>query len=218
MGEDGIDESFLYTHSTEHICADCSESIRYMDEVYLLQVVRPVKFGKEVQYCQVIDEAAAAGEFLFEPWFYCIPCWEKLYESVRSDMSDELPVTDEHSDLECSCCASGMRSGNIHREGELVGIATMGEFRLSTRAPNGMHGPEFTPISNPDTLCLYCLTIINDGYIDMWPNLSERGECADCIQMRCWREQQCACQCHLNLQEEEEEEEEEQPVVPIVFT
>ncbi len=199
MGEE-LDESLLLPrHATDHVCADCGEAIHYMDEVYLLQVVRPYALHGQITHYQVFDEEEVTGAFRFEPWFFCIPCWEQLRDSVQADMADELPVVDEASRFECACCGSGIR------EMELAGVAAMGEFHVSARAPNGVRASEFVFISNSDMLCLYCLVVINDGYIDMWPDLAEHTECTDCIQMRCWRERQCACRCHLDLPEEEEE-------------
>jgi hypothetical protein len=205
-----VDELLLLpSHDTEHVCADCGDAIVYIDEVYLLQVVRPHLYNGRTLHYQVIDETDVEGGFLFDPYYYCIKCWETLFEKIRSDMSDELPVEDADSKFECVCCSSGIR------EMELVGIATLGEFHVSKRAPSGIRGPMFTPISNTDMLCIYCLTILNDGYIDIWPELSENSECTDCIQARCWRVGQCGCRCHYDP---EEEEEEEQPVVPYAFT
>jgi len=185
---------------TDHICADCGGAVVYMDEVFLLQIVRSKRGQEGVLHYEVIDEHDPDGCFRFEPYYFCIQCWEKNYGEIHSDMEDELPVNDYDSKFECVCCGSGIR------EFELAGLATLGEFHISERAPNGMHDASFLGISNPDLICLYCMSLLNDGCIDMWPDLTEYGECVDCIQARCWRASECECRCHFEAPEEDEEQ------------
>lgn len=185
---------------TDFVCADCGEPITYMDEVFRIEVIRPMRFEQRTIYVDVTDEHNPEEGFVFEPYYFCFRCWEKNYEEVQNDMRDELPVDDVHSRFECVNCASGIR------EGELTGVFTLGEFRVSARAPNGVRGPSFTPIGSPDMICIYCLTIMNEGYIDMWQHLSENFECDDCIQIRCWRGTECGCRCHHEPPEEIEDE------------
>jgi hypothetical protein len=190
----------LKANSTEHICADCGEAIVCMEEVFLLQVIRPQRWqGQQVHHI-VIDEHDPEGCFRFEPYYFCFNCWEKTYEEIHNDMQDELPVNDCYSEFECTCCGSGIRGL------ELAGLSTLGEFHVSERAPNGMRDNAFIAISNPDLICIYCMTILNNGYIDMWENLNENEECDDCVQARCWRVEECACRCHHSPPDEDEEE------------
>lgn len=199
MGE--IIEEFapLPSHDTEHICADCGDAIVYMEEVFLLQIVRPQLFDGRTLHYQVTDESDPEGPFKFKPYYFCFKCWEKMYEAVRSDTADEPPVEDEASRFECVCCSSGIR------DMELCGIFTLGEFHVSSRAPDGVRGPNFMQLSSSNMLCLYCTGLMNDGYIDMWADLSENGECSDCVQARCHRTSNCNCRCHYDPPENDED-------------
>lgn len=209
MGEISIgDAPSTPLNITDHVCADCGADITYMDEVFLLQVVRPIRHDGRIVYYAVPNEQNPEEGFQFAPYYFCFRCWEKNYDEIREDTEDEPPIMDTLSQFDCVCCASGIR------EGELAGIFTLGEFRISERAPNGIRGAHFTPISNSDMLCIYCLTLLNEGYIDMWQNLSETYECTDCVQARCWRGPpfdedpritECGCRCHHGPPEDEEE-------------
>lgn len=189
---------------TDIICADCERAIDYGTETYLIQVVQPKMAGGSVFYYPVIDENDVNGDFLYEPFVYCFDCWDTHYWELKREAQDIPPVQDALSVIECACCGSGIR------EWEYAGTFTLGELDPSARSPNNVHGPRFVPTSKPDVLCLYCLAIFNDNYIVMWDELSQFGECADCILTRCWRhEQSCGCGCHAETEETEVTEETE---------
>jgi hypothetical protein len=193
MGAD-LNLDLLPLYTTGHVCADCGKNIKYMEECWLLQVVQLQRInGKTLQYA-VIDEDDVDGDFLFEPFFFCHECWESNYESLRAESVDEPPVRDpfEQAHFECSCCGSDIR------EWEYAGSMTIGEFHPSTRAPNGVRGPCFIPNCDAEPLCLHCLRVLNENFIEMWDELSQLDECADCTQIRCWRygDNACSCSCH----------------------
>jgi hypothetical protein len=54
-------------------------------------------------------------------------------------------------------------------------------------------------------MCLYCLALLNSSFIEMWDELSQFGECMDCMFTRCWRGPSCPCTCHVPEQEETEQ-------------
>ena len=184
---------------TGHICADCGENIRYNDEVWLLQVVQAHHVGAELVHHPVIDENDPEGDFLFDPYFFCFKCWEAMYKSLQEESEDEPPIEDPESTLECVCCGSGIR------EWEYTGLFTLCELQLSTRAPNRVQGPRVQEVSRPDYLCMYCLVVLNNGFITLWTNIGQCEECADCTQLRCWRTANCGCGCHVYGVEYEEE-------------
>jgi hypothetical protein len=193
MGEGIAEHASSRAQTTDFVCADCGDDVEYMDEVYKLHIVRLQRYLGHTVQCHVYDEYDQDSPFRFEPYYFCVDCWEKNYESIRKDMTDEPPVEDLNGKFECACCASDIR------ELELAGVVDLGEFHVSERSPNGAQSAVFRSISNDDKLCLYCLTVLNDGYIDMWKELSEFGECEDCIQARCWRTDtrgDCECDCH----------------------
>lgn len=185
---------YLELQPTGHICGDCGKELKYTEECWLLQIAQPQRIDSKTVYHVVIDELDASGDFLFDPYFFCFNCFENLYEGHKSEIEDEPPVKDEESPFECVCCGSGIR------EWEYAGTFSVGEFHPSKRAPNGVRGPHFTPTCEPELICLYCLVLINEGFIAMWDELTQFGECDDCIQLRCWRygTNACSCGCHID--------------------
>lgn len=175
---------------TGHVCADCAEDIVYSTETVRLQVVEAQLVNGRMHTYPVIDEHDLHGDFLFEPFVFDITCWENLLEAVKEDLADVPPLLDPHSPFECSCCGSGIR------EWEYAGAFTIGEFRVSKRAPNGVYGPWLAEDTAPELICMACLSNINEDHIDMWEGLSQHGECTECIAVRCTREEACNCECH----------------------
>lgn len=187
----GTELSQAFPAKTGHTCTDCEEAIVYTEEAFLIEVVQPQVIGGQVFLHPIIDENDPDGDFLFQPYFFCFKDWEAHYEELREQTEDEPPVPDTLSVLECACCSSGIR------EWEYTGKFTLGEFHISRRSPNKVPEPKFQPNGKPDLLCLYCLSVINDNYIVMWDDLSQFGECIDCVRTRCWRHSPCGCGCHL---------------------
>lgn len=199
MGASTVEASESLQHPTGHICSDCGENLNYNDEVWLLEVRQPQVFhGKVVQH-KVIDEDDPQGDYLFDPYFFCFKCWETMYKGLKEDVEDEPPFADAMAVVECACCGSGVR------EWEYAGIFTLGELQPSKREPNGVRGANFVPIAPHDTLCTYCLVLLNDGYITMWDHFSQNNECSECTQLRCWREETCGCTCHTDQPGEDTE-------------
>lgn len=180
------------------ICADCESPIGYTEEMFLVQIMQAKKVGGAVIFLPVIDENDVEGGFLFDPWLYCFTCWEEHWDNLKNEAHDHPPVADPIANLtaiECACCGSGIR------EWEYTGTFTLGELRRSTREPNNVPGPRFTPMNKPEVICLYCLRTFNDNYVEMWESISQFNECADCTHARCWRFQNpgCACGCHTTV-------------------
>lgn len=176
---------------TGQICADCEAQLRFMEESWLVQVVQLQVIGGQLQYYPIVDEEDQNRDFLFSPYFFCFSCWENLYEGLEEDVDGQPPVEDVGCVADCVCCGSSVL------EGEYCGLLTLGEFQVSRRSPDGVQTPRFETSSAPDILCFYCLTLLNEGGIEMWEDLTQFGECDDCIFCRCWRGGTCACSCHI---------------------
>jgi hypothetical protein len=189
--------------NTGHICADCGEDIMYTDECVLVQVVQLQEFAGKTFHHPVIDEDDIHGDFLFEPYFFCFSCWDDTYKDVQESIEDGPPIEDDESQHDCTLCGSGIR------DWEYAGSFSIGECRVSVRSPNGVSGPRFYSDAKPETLCLYCLRIINENYIELWANLTQAEECMDCTQLRCWRFPQCGCGCHTESPDDHDDEDDE---------
>ncbi len=197
MGEELETLDALARKKTDHICADCGNDIMYTEEVVLLQIVQAeIRQGRALFH--IIVDPEDNRNFLFEPYYYCFRCWESLYEKLREETKDEPPMIDSVGPLECLCCSSTIR------EEEYVATFTLGEFHLSSRTPDGNQRGRYVPAGRPELLCLYCTYTLN-LYIEMWPTLSQNGECAECIHARCWRNDACTCGCHNEEAEEYED-------------
>lgn len=175
----------------------------YTDECVRVQVVQPQQLGGKTFYHTIIDETDIQGDFLFDPYIFCFDCWDHTYDSLREEVEGMPPIEDEASAHSCSCCGSGIR------DWEYAGTFSVGEFRVSKRAPNGIHGPHFHTDIRPSVLCLYCLGVLNENYIALWDNLSQFDECLDCIQVRCWRFPNCGCGCHNESPEDRTDNDED---------
>lgn len=175
-----------------YVCtdSDCEAPIHYGDESVLLQIVFVQRGDGELLKYPVRDEDDPEGDFLFEPHYFCMDCWTKTYEWVREQTENQPPVQDMLSTVSCSCCGSGVREC-----AEYVGVAEVGEFQRSRRAPDNLSGPRFEVSANPLLICLSCLHLIIEGYIELWDHLTQIGECIDCCNARCWRAP-CSCNCH----------------------
>lgn len=173
----------------DNVCASCGddETIGYGEEVVLLQIVQPQVVRGGRYFRPVMGEM---GDFAFDPYFFHFTCWENFYEDITEASEDSPPRIDAASPFHCHACHSGIR------EGERAGSFTLGEFYISQRTPNGERSARFHPNGEPELLCLYCLLLGNENSLEMWEELSEKGECIDCTQACCWRLPACDCVCH----------------------
>jgi hypothetical protein len=172
--------------------SDCEATIYYGEEAVLLQVALVQQGDGELLKYPVLDEDDPARDFLFEPHYFCTECWQKTYDFIVGELADTPPIYDPMSKLVCDCCGSGIRECV-----EYTGVAEVGEFRRSRRSPDCLYGPRFETTSKPMMLCLSCLLVISEGYIELWSNLTQTDECIDCSTARCWRAP-CSCTCHSN--------------------
>lgn len=192
---------------TTQVCPNCGESIVFTEEVVLLQIVQPHIVDGQLLLHPVLGED---GDFIFEPYYVQFsPCWEEIEEWLEEEIEDTPPIEDQCSSLRCRYCRSGIR------QWEFCGSLTMGEFRISERAPNrGVVEEAFVPAGEPDIICLYCLYLINEGNLEFWDaemgGISQGGECGDCLQARCfrWTPGQCDCPCHADEELESDEQRE----------
>jgi len=200
MGEDyvsTVSSPLELTHEVGIICAHCEEDIHYGEEVVLLEVVQVQKLGGQMRYYSVKDLSDPQGDFLFEPYHFCVECWRGLFEDMREEVDNKPPLQDLLSAIECCCCGSGIRG---LPEVEYASTFTIGEFRVSIYQPviGGAWkvGPGFVASSKPDVVCAFCIGALNEWTISMWDDFSHNGECIDCVQSRCWRQEHCRCCCH----------------------
>ena len=200
MGPDMTDEDSgdpLQWSRTDELCAQCEERLAYTEEVFLLQIVRPEVAEGTIRLVPVLAED---GDFLYEPYFLHFSCWEDVLGELKDESKDCPPVPDDMSVLECSCCKSGIR------EWEYCAALNLGEFHISARSPSGEGcGPDFVEMSTPDVLCLYCVSIINENWLEFWATgIAQDQECDDCLHARCWRTFSCECTCHSETEHVED--------------
>lgn len=173
---------------TEEPCASCGESIGFTDEVYLIQIeyAQQSPNGPELHIMQCND-----GDYLFEPYFLHIECWEDILSELKDKVNDVPPSIHPEGVLECCMCGSSILLN------EYLGTATIGEIHLSDRRPNDQSSTKFKPNGHPDVYCLHCIALINEEELEMWEGLNQNGECITCTNVRCWRNVTCHCMCHI---------------------
>lgn len=196
----------LNAQPTDHICADCGKPIMFGQECWLIQIVQLHAHGDQIIHYPVIDPEDPNGDYLYYPFFFCFECWENNYKAIRDEVVDEPPLEDVTgtAQFECVICGSDICPG------EYSGSFTLGEFQLSSRAPNGIRGGRFIPNAEPEAFCIYCVSMMNEYFIELWEGgVRQFGQCIECSQVRCWRYGDCACSCGCHLGEDPEEEEEE---------
>lgn len=182
---------------TTEACAQCEDEIEFLDEVFIIQVVRVEVHEDMPTLMPLLDEH---GDFLYEHYFLHFKCWEEIVYEHKEEMEDTPPVEDELGLIRCDVCGSSIR------EYETCAAVTCGEIHRSKRSPSGQgHGQDFISLGAPDVLCIHCISSINEYWITFWEGgvtqLNE-GECLECQHARCWRAFDCGCTCH----EEEEGE------------
>lgn len=168
--------------STEFSCATCGEAVQFAEETFVVTVVLAQMTEGGMSYAPLIFED---GDFLYEPNYLCAHCWEQSKDELEELVRDTPEVEDHHSILSCHICRSGIRTG------EVIGLATEGEVRLSRRAPNGEHGGSTFECTSddPTVLCISCLNKLSAHVVDELWNESVRQfhECQEGTEIRCWR-------------------------------
>lgn len=177
------------TLRTACICAVCGEDdpLTFTEEVFHLQVTQLQMFNGEPVFHPVINEET--GDFQFDPYFFHFGCWEDIEENLKEELEDVPPIQDPLSVFKCKICGSGIR------EWEYAGQLTYGELHASRRSPDGEKTERFQVGGRSDILCIHCLATANNEELEMWPDISQQGECLDCTLARCWRHG-CGCTCH----------------------
>jgi hypothetical protein len=169
------------------------DPLTFTEEVFLLQIVQIQLYSGEPIFHHIIDEETQ--DFIFDPYFFHFECWEDLLDDLKKEVEDQPPIQDAYSAFKCKTCGSGIR------EWEYAGMATYGEFHVSRRFPDGEMTARFQPCGKADIYCLYCLSVVNHAELEMWDDLSQHGECMDCVHLRCWRFNTCDCACHTEATE-----------------
>lgn len=175
--EDTLDD--LFRRSGKE-CADCEDHILFSDEVFLITVVRPSVSLDGLSYNIVESDD---NDFLYEPRFFDVECWENQLEDLREHMENRPPILELRAILDCSICASGIK------ENELIGLVTFGEIQHSERCPDGEATSKFVPMDpDPTIICTACLWYMNENVIRLWEgSVQNVDECEEGTFIRCWR-------------------------------
>jgi hypothetical protein len=157
-----------------------------MDDVFLLQIMQVDKGNPPtITIVQAEDD-----DYLFEPYFLDLECWEDILKELKEKVKDEPPTVHPEAVLECCMCGSSVL------DEEYIGAATPGEIMLSSRRPDDRSTTVFQANGQPDIYCLHCFALIDSEELEMWEGVSQNGECLTCLNVRCWRNETCSCSCH----------------------
>lgn len=173
-------EVFRMIYDSGHECSRCQEKILFAEEVYVLWVVSACMNGEfQLRYAESED-----GDFLYPPQFFCFSCWEECLEEFLALNEDVRPIYDEKGVLDCAFCDSSILLD------EYFGQTNLGEIRCSEKTPNGEVAYHFHSLENsePPTICISCLKLLNDEVVAMWEEgVDQEGECDEGTHLRCWR-------------------------------
>lgn len=180
----------LLINESAHECAYCGEDIHSVEELQLLQVVYANRVNGKLEFYAIEDER---GEYLYKSKFFHFMCWEEVQEGLAEITEDqEPPICDEIERRACECdsCTADIRHW------ETTGMVQFGELRRAKRMPNGDSTLYFDECNTaPRTFCISCLRTINHEVLEMWPEISHAGECAEGTLYRCWRDGGCRHGC-----------------------
>lgn len=166
---------------TEFSCAYSAEDISFEEEVVVFRVaVATLKDGKFYADHPVTHDHT---KLLYDPVFVTLESWEELNSSLSELTEDLNGISDPHGICECGYCKSDIRAG------ELFILATLGEIRLSERAPEGLRSSTFVDTDNdPTPCCLTCAALMYDEVLVLWTNgVKQNSECLEGTKNRCWR-------------------------------
>lgn len=187
-------EADVIIWESAHVCAHCGEDIHVTDEIFLLQVVY-AGYDEQGNFNHFILQNSE-GDYIHEPQFFHLGCWEDLWEDFELLIEDMPPLMDPEPHLqiaECYGCKSSVRAY------ETAGLLSFGELRRSRRSPDGDSTIYFDPCNNnnkSELICIACLFRLNDELFEMWDDLGHNGVCEEGLHERCWRNGTCTHGCH----------------------
>lgn len=198
MGEPAVNRMAV----TGHICTKCGEAIEAAQETYLAtvcyvvhtQLDRAAVVGEGLEEFDVLTDDGT--ELAYEPLFFCLGCWDEISSDLNEIVEDEPPVETEDDVLRCSFCQSGIL------QFEHFCRIQLGELHLKPQMPHRELNYRFTrtcfTTANTPAMCLSCMTYVTEQILEIWEDVTQDGECADCAHARCWRDEHCSieCECH----------------------
>ncbi len=151
---------------TDHICSDCGEELALVEEVFLIQILYQSIDDNGEQFFNVEE----AGDFVYEPHFFCTDCWEATKETLRGLMEDVPPLENPSAVRRCPVCGGGIQNM------ETAVVITIGELRRSQRMPAGEPTIHFAGIQRPEVWCAHCAAKLNSDIIELWEGAFEEDE------------------------------------------
>jgi hypothetical protein len=126
---------------------------------------------------------AENGDYLYDPCYLCIECWQHILDEIREHTRDIPPVADDQSSCECNVCGSGIRLG------ELFGLTVLGQLQVSARCPDNVNTPTFQMMKNdPTIICIGCINVMERDVAELWGGrITQYDECEEGSFLRCWR-------------------------------
>lgn len=187
--EDIEEEEESLEEPTDCYCAQCTNELEMVEEVFLLRIVQPYIIDGKLQHNDVLTQS---GEYKYAPAFFCFDCLEEVLEELREVQEDAPPTADKQGILLCDICESDILPG------ELVGLTQFGELHWSERAPNGQYSPTFVDMDDEKHICICCLHLMEGERAEpLWPDgiepVPEFTACEEGLFARCWRYGNCGC-------------------------
>lgn len=187
---------------TDTTCIDCNKRFRIGDSLHLATIKYAIDPNTEFD---VTDPES--GELLYEPLFFDGDCWQEVMcgskerDGLYDVIADQPPVKNSASIIDCYFCGSGILPFEVY------GHIQFGEMRTSPSRPGGRLFPKFDGTGGVQIMCISCMSHVCESVLQIWDDVGQQGECAECQHVRCWREDTCSLECDCHNEEEEEDEE-----------
>ncbi len=182
---------------TSATCISCGDAFTLDDEVFLATIRFLVVGASVLEQHLVVDDH---GDFMYEPLFFHIECWEAVVDELREAYEDIPPLEHGEAVRTCTFCKSGVL------QWEYFARANIGEFHRSQKSPDGNLHHRFISFDKNEgsLMCLSCMAYVRSEVLEIWGEVTQDGECDDCAHDRCWRDGDCDCDCHEEGQESDE--------------
>lgn len=162
LDEDEIeeDDDDLDALEPDSVCASCGDEIELADEARLLEVVHIHAENGQLRFYIVQDEA---GDYKFEPHFFCVACWKEVMSDLREELKDTPPQYIAAKPVcECPHC------GSTIDDWATIATVRVGELHRADQQPEDEAEPIFHDTKLPEIVCANCLTTITEEVIDLW--------------------------------------------------
>jgi len=159
---------------TPHECGQCAEKVHTGEEVFLLQICKPILVINGTTKVELRPELTEDGHPLYPPYFMHSQCWEEVQDDLNEIAEESNPARVAGAICSCKLCNSGITPS------ELVLTVQFGEL-LHAKQRVEDESIRFYGSGDTDVICAECLEELNTQIVGLWDEEFveyEEEECA----------------------------------------